>query len=467
MKTAIHWFRRDLRISDNSALSAAANAAGSVVPAYVFSTWSQGHRWTGANRQEFLLGCLRSLDGNLHAMGSRLIIRKGTAVETLLGLASETGASAIFTNRDPDPFGRETENKLAREAAKVGIEVHVMKDICMHEEDEVLTGAGESYRVFTPYSKAWLKLEKKDPAPKLKSLSTPADIPSDSIPELSHWGLGNPGKIVAPGERAARERLSVFLGGRIDAYADARNTPAGETTSRISQDLRFGLLSIREVVQKCERAVAEGAPAARSSAATFVSELIWREFYMQILWKYPEVLDLEFNPKYRDLPWPGQESDFKRWCDAETGFPIIDAAMRQLRETGFMHNRARMITAMFLTKDLHVDWRRGEQWFMQMLTDGEIASNNGGWQWSAGTGADAAPYFRIQNPWTQSARFDPDGTYIKTWLPELRGIPAKRLHCAPENARPLVSGYPLPVVDHSAERDRTLAIFKKHLGGAG
>jgi deoxyribodipyrimidine photo-lyase len=187
---------------------------------------------------------------------------------------------------------------------------------------------------------------------------------------------------------------------------------------------------------------------------------------MQILWRFPDVLDVEFNAKYRGMPWPGTDESFARWCNAETGFPIIDAAMRQLRLTGFMHNRARMITAMFLTKDLHVDWRKGEQWFMQTLTDGEIASNNGGWQWSAGTGADAAPYFRIQNPWTQSARFDPEGRYIREWLPELRGVAASRLHAPPDHGTSLVAGYPAPMVDHSQERERTLDRFKQHLARA-
>jgi len=465
MRVAIHWFRRDLRISDNTALDAAAAAAEAVIPVYVVSEWRTNHRWTGANRQAFLCGCLQSLDANLRAIGSRLVIRRGEAINELLMLGHESGATAIFTNRDPDPFGMAVEATLREKAAAMGIEVHAIKDACMHERDEVLTGTGAPYRVFTPYSKNWLTLPKTPPVPRRKNLVTPESIASAPLPTLDSWNLSGAGNIVAPGERAARERLDTFLRDAISSYGEARNTPAGTTTSRLSQDLRFGLISIRLVMQKCEVFASDGGPAARDSARVFVSELIWREFYMQLLWNFPDLLEHEFNPKYRNLPWPGSDAAFERWCRAETGFPIIDAAMRELSATGFMHNRARMITAMFLTKDLHVDWRRGEQWFMQMLTDGEIASNNGGWQWSAGTGADAAPYFRIQNPWTQSARYDADGEYIKKWLPELAKVPSARLHAAPVDGRPLALGYPLPMLDHSAERDRTLDIFKKHLSG--
>ncbi|MFY8215470.1 MAG: cryptochrome/photolyase family protein [Chthoniobacterales bacterium] len=463
MRLAIHWFRRDLRISDNTALNAAAAGSDAVIPVYVVSDWQSGHRWTGPNRQAFLCGCLQSLDANLRAVGSRLVIRHGDAIAALLKLAHESGARAIYTNRDPDPFGMAVEAKLREKAAGVGVEVHVLKDACMHERDEVLTGASDPYRVFTPYSRSWLKLPKTLPGSRIKTLVTPTSVASDFLPSLSTWNLSGAGDIIAPGERAARERLDAFLSGPISEYGDARDTPAGTTTSRLSQDLRFGLISIRLVVQKCEQFATGGAPSVRDSARKFIAELIWREFYMQLLWHFPDVLDHEFSPKFRNVPWTGSDAAFDRWCRAETGFPIIDAAMRQLSQTGFMHNRPRMITSMFLTKDLHVDWRRGEQWFMQMLTDGEIASNNGGWQWSAGTGADAAPYFRIQNPWTQSARFDADGAYIKHWLPELAKVPAARLHSAPEDGRPLAPGYPLPMVDHSVERDRTLDTFKKHL----
>ncbi len=452
MSTVIHWFRRDLRLTDNAALHHAAQQ-GSVVPVYVLSDWHRQHGWTGAKRQSFLCGCLESLARNLESLGSKLIFREGDAVAALEQLARETGASAITFNRDPDPFGRATEARLADMCERAGIACQGYKDAVMHEPHEVLTGAGDPYRVYTPYSKNWLSLPKDAPHPRVKDLGPAPEVPSLPVPELSHWGLTLPddARVVAPGERAARQRLQQFVdSGSLLRYSADRNTPHGITTSCLSQDLRFGLLSIREIYQ---RTVA---------SQTYIKELAWREFYMAILYHWPEVLDQEFNETFRGMPWPGTQEHFSAWCEARTGFPIVDAGMRQLLTTGLMHNRVRMIVAMFLTKDLHGDWRWGEQFFHQHLIDAEIASNNGGWQWSAGTGADAAPYFRIQNPWTQTKRFDPEGLYIKQWLPELRDVPAARLCEPPEDGRPIVPGYPLPLVDHSEERDRTLALFAKH-----
>jgi len=463
MKNVIHWFRRDLRITDNTALSAAAEKSEAVTPVYILSDWRLNHRWTGPNRQEFLCGCLAALSGNLTTIGGRLIVRQGDAVEELERLAIETKAGAIFFNRDVDPFGRETESRVIEMARRIGIEAHSSKDICIHEGREVLTGAGDSFRVFTPYSRAWQKLPKPSIQPALRSLRTPAGISSLDLPTPATWSLpAGASGIVEPGERAARARMRKFVSDGIAAYGTGRDLPGGDSTSRLSQDLRFGLLSIRELHQLC-LAAEEALPAAgRESARKFVAELIWREFYMQVLWCFPDVLDNEFQARFRGMHWPGNKLDFPRWCRGETGFPIVDAAMRELAQTGFMHNRGRMITAMFLTKDLHLDWRLGEQWFMQTLVDGEIASNNGGWQWSAGTGADAAPYFRIQNPWTQTKRYDPEGKYIKKWVPELHDVPAARLCEPPVDGQSLAKAYPAPIVDHSVARDATLDLFSRY-----
>jgi deoxyribodipyrimidine photo-lyase len=280
-------------------------------------------------------------------------------------------------------------------------------------------------------------------------------ITSLPLPTLAHWNLPEPtAQILPSGERSARDRMKHFIDcGILQGYSANRNTPSGQTTSLLSQDLRYGLIGIRDLYARC---------AAIEKGSTYIKELAWREFYFAILWFYPEVFEHEFAPDWRGLPWPGRDADFQRWATGTTGFPIVDAGMRQLLQTGLMHNRLRMITAMFLTKDLHCDWRLGEAFFMQQLVDGENASNNGGWQWSAGTGADAAPYFRIQNPWLQSARFDPAGTYIKKWVPELKDVPAPLLHEPPKPGLPLAKGYPLPMVDHHTERDRCLAIFAKH-----
>jgi len=516
----IHWFRRDLRITDNTALSAACKGGREVVPVYIASEWKVSHRWTGPARQEFLCGCLDSLSKNLTAIGGRLIIRRGGADKELERLAIETKAEAIYFNRDPDPFGRAMEERVEKMARRLGIAVHACKDVAIHERNEVLTATGTPYRVFTPYANAWLKAAKLAVQPAIRKLSVPPDIKSLPLPKLEDWGLTSTANIpgtasdqsggygerghlarrggggeswwvggwassrlhpaddirelaqsatpfpngtfatpLETGEKAARKRLTEFLRGPILVYGEKRDIPFGRNNSCLSADLRHGTLSIREIHAKCVQLAKGQGAAHRKSIFTFIKELIWREFYMQILWHFPEVLEQEFNPKHRNLPWKKPDAAFRRWCDGETGFPIVDAGMRQLNATGYMHNRLRMIVAMFLTKDLHIDWRHGESYFMQKLIDGEIASNNGGWQWSAGTGADAAPYFRIQNPWSQSARFDPDGSYIKQWVPELRDTDPAKFTNPPAEGESIAKNYPPPMVDHARERNVTLEMF--------
>jgi len=286
------------------------------------------------------------------------------------------------------------------------------------------------------------------------------------LPTLKAWGLASPtAAILEPGERAARERLKRAIAGKIQRYSAKRDFPAQDGTSRISQDLRYGLVSIRTVFAEVMKARAAASLAEQIGIDVFIKELAWREFYFAILHHFPNVLDEEFNADWRGLPWDDPNEHFEAWKEGRTGFPIVDAGMRELKATGFMHNRVRMITAMFLTKDLHIDWKQGESWFMQNLIDGEIASNNGGWQWSAGTGADAAPYFRIQNPWSQTVRFDAAGDYIRRWVPELAKTDASRFVEPPKDGCPIAAGYPLPCVDHKTERDQTLAIFKRHREG--
>jgi len=469
----LHWFRRDLRLTDNTALREALAFGGGkviVVPVYILSTWRQTHRWTGSNRQSFLCDCLRSLASNLEVKGSRLVFRQGDPVSELVALAGETKARAVFFNQDPDPYGREMERKLKTALAAEGIEARGFLDHTALGPDVVRTGAGEPFRVFTPFSRAWRKFEIPAAHGAPEQLpAVPASVSSLEMPTLAQWKITeSPGKEILPGgERAARARMKSFLADSVLRYGDRRDLPAEPGTSRLSQDLRFGLLSVRELLLRCERASASAPKDGASNVEKYVSELIWREFYFQLLWHFPNVLNEEFSSKFRGIPWQGNASALERWKNGETGFPIIDAGMRELRETGFMHNRVRMITAMFLTKDLHVDWREGESWFMRHLVDGEIASNNGGWQWSAGTGADAAPYFRIQNPWTQSKRYDAAGDYIRRWIPELAGVSAKVLCDPPAEGSAIARGYPLPVVDHAAERDKTLEIFNNWLRRAG
>jgi deoxyribodipyrimidine photo-lyase len=464
MTKIIHWFRRDLRLSDNTALLAASNEASQVIPVYILSSWKKHHGWTGPKRQEFLCQCLDSLAKNLDHIGSKLIFREGDAVAELERLVSQTGAEAIYFNRDPDPYGKAAEARLAATCERLGIRCVGFKDHVMHDWSEVKTGSNQPYRVYTPYSRNWLSLPKPSIGNRVSALGNrPEDsLQSLPVPTLAHWGLvREEGTEILPGgERAARERMETFLNSRaLHRYSADRNTPAGVHNSMLSQDLRFGLISIRELYHRAQAVAGEGTIIA-DSVLTYTKELAWRDFYAALLHYYPQVLEQDFNQDFADVPWPGSEADLLRWQTGTTGFPIVDAGMRQLLKTGLMHNRVRMITAMFLTKDLHHHWKVGEQFFHQHLIDAEIGSNNGGWQWSAGTGADAAPYFRIQNPWLQSERFDADGAYIRQWVPELAAVPAKLLHAPPPGGRALAPGYPLPMVDHGTERDRCLARFK-------
>lgn len=465
MPCVIHWYRRDLRVADNTALYQAATTGKPVIPAYVLSEWKNGHLWTGANRQHFLCGCLESLSKNLKTLDAHLIIREGDAVEALMALAQETGATAIYFNNDPDPFGKKTEERLRRQCFEYGLECHGYDDVALHNPNEIFTQSEKPYKVFTPYSRNWLSKDKPPPLPKPSSLNTPSGIESLDLPEISRWGLEKTSACLPePGERAARDRMRNAVSNAIRRYSALRDIPSEEATSRISQDLRYGLISIRTLYAKIAAQHRSSRGSTRDSIDIFIKELAWREFYFAVLHHFPHVLDHEFNEDWKGLPWEEPGRNFEKWKNGETGFPIVDAGMRQLLKTGFMHNRVRMITAMFLTKDLHIDWKLGESHFMQHLTDGEIASNNGGWQWSAGTGADAAPYFRIQNPWSQTARYDPQGKYIKRWIPELKDVPPKKFQSPPGNGKPLADGYPLPCVNHKEEREKTLAVFKKHRG---
>ncbi|MEO8352018.1 MAG: deoxyribodipyrimidine photo-lyase [Chthoniobacteraceae bacterium] len=465
---AIHWFRRDLRIADNTALNAALAGHDQVVPVYILSEWKAQHHWCGAPWQKFLCGCLESLARNLEAKGGRLIIRQGRADEVLEKLILETGATALHFNRDPDPFGRQMEKAIEKMAVKWMVAVHAHQDIALHERDEILTASGTPFKVFTPFARAWHQRSKPEPGRTLSRIVVPEQVSSDELPALNAWGLECAAEIVSPGERAARRRLERFLDGPIFYYSINRDFPARSDTSRLSQDLRWGTLSIREVYARCMAAAKGATVKRRHSIEVFINELIWREFYFQVLWFRPDVLEHEFQDEYRDLDWrehwrPGARPDgpeIERWRDGQTGFPIVDAGMRQLLATGFMHNRVRMITAMFLTKDLHIWWMHGESHFMRHLVDGEIASNNGGWQWSASTGTDAAPYFRIQNPWSQSRRFDPEGAYIRQWVPELRDVDPAKLKTPPSDGSPIAKGYPAPMIDHAREREAALEMFK-------
>jgi deoxyribodipyrimidine photo-lyase len=467
--TAIHWFRRDLRLSDNPALFHAVKEAEAVVPVYIQSVWKGPHAWTGPGRQAFLCGNLASLARNLEHIGGALFCRRGEARGELEALIRETKAEAVYFNRDPDPYGRAMEATIRELCREYGIACHEYQEAVLHEPLEVLTGSGLPYKVYTPYSRNWFGLTKTLPLPAVKSLRVPEGIAHGRLPELADWGLEGTGELpLESGEKAARARLKQAVEQSLSRYEERRNDPAADATSHLGADLRYGTISVREVYHRAAEAAAGAATEReRKSIFTFQKQLAWREFFMAVLHHYPEVLETDFNPDWRGLEWddPGAGDRLERWKEGRTGFPIVDAGMRQLLETGYMHNRVRMITAMFLTKDLHLHWMLGESHFMQHLLDGEIANNNGGWQWSAGTGADAAPYFRIQNPWTQTATYDPEGIYIKRWLPELAKVDPKRFLAPPAPGTRLCADYVAPIVDHKAEREVTLERFKRWRAG--
>jgi deoxyribodipyrimidine photo-lyase len=445
VKIAVHWFRADLRLRDNTALCAADAWADAVVPVFIFDPLILKAPDTGAHIVGFMLKCLRSLEHDIAAAGGKLILRHGPVEEEMRSLWRETGATALYFNRDYEPQARKRDASMQKLAESLGLEVHSFKDGVIHEPDEVLKEDGDPYRVFTPYARSW-RLRPRTrvlPAVKFRRPEGFKEPSSKALPTAKELGFAVEIPLPPAGEEAARNRLKEFAGGDVLTYASGRDFPARNATSRLSPHLRLGTLSPRTVLAVTEKA-AEADPAGKKDAAIFESELIWREFYRQILWHYPHVAETSFKEDYAGLKWENNERLFAAWCEGRTGFPIVDAGMRQFNTTGWMHNRVRMIVSSFLTKDLLVSWQWGERYFMQKLMDADLASNNGGWQWSASTGTDAQPYFRIFNPMAQAERFDPEGRYIHHYIPEVDS-----------------RDYPKPIVEHREQRVKALALFKR------
>jgi deoxyribodipyrimidine photo-lyase len=443
---ALIWLRRDLRLEDHTPLAHAEQEGFSVALAFVFDRKILQPLPATDRRVPFFHAALEEIDEELRARGSRLLARVGDPVKEIPELARTLGASHVFASRDYEPGAIRRDEAVASELRKNGIELRLFKDQVIFERDEILNGQGAPYKVFTAYKNAWLA----------KARPADAEVRGRRLPELlpaptslcHRWDLATlgfrPQKLwLEPGAKAAKKRLRAF-GDRIGDYDSARNVPSIEGTSGLSAHLRFGTISVRA----CARLAGEKRG---RGAATWLSELVWRDFYFMILSLFPQIGRGEaFRPEYETIEWPGTEAHFRAWCAGSTGFPLVDAAMRLFNDTGWMHNRLRMVVASFLTKDLLVDWRKGEAYFARGLLDFDLAANNGGWQWSASTGCDAQPYFRIFNPTSQSKKFDPDGTFLRTHLPELRGLSDREIH-EPRN----------PIVDHSTQRAKALALFKK------
>lgn len=464
---ALIWLRRDLRLYDNAAVHWALERGLSPVFAFIFDDQLIAGRFRSAPRTAFMLEGLAALQSELLREGGRLVLAHGEPEAELARLARALDVECVVANRDYSPHARARDARV--EAALNPLPFKLVQDRLLVEPWDIESGSGKPYTVYTPFKKRWRAVSKSDNGPftyDLKGKLTPIpDEVAGDLPDLAAFGMANDVPLPAAGARAASDRLTAFCSAKIYGYAHNRNRladpfdPAGGTSS-LSPYIRWGMISPRQVRAAAVEAYRAAPDAsARESVVAWMDEIIWHEFYTHILWHFPRVVHGNFNPAYDNLPWRDPGDEFDAWADGRTGFPVVDAAMRQLRATGWMHNRARMIVASFLTKDLLIHWRYGEQHFMRYLLDGDIAPNNGGWQWAASTGTDAQPYFRIFNPVSQSERFDPEGSFIRRWVPELADVPDKFIH-APWEAPNPPHAYPPPMVDHSAARARALETFK-------
>ncbi len=475
--TGLVWLRRDLRLHDHAALALALAHCRQLQLAFIFDTAILAPLPRADRRVAFIRETLVQIDGRLRERAGRagcgLVTGHGPAVDEIVRIARAVGAQAVFASHDDEPASL-ARDAAAREAlAAHGIALHTVKDHLVLERRELLTRTGTPYTVFTPYARAWrASLTPADWAPRdtaalPERLAERPPALCRPVPTLAEIGFTAPptappdgAPLPAPGPAGARAALKAFLP-RLDAYDRLRDLPAEDATSRLGIHLRFGTLSIRELVALAQqRLEAKNTPNLEGTAA-WLNELVWREFFAQIMANFPHAMTGAFRPAYDAIAWEtGARADahFAAWCQGRTGYPIVDAAMRQLAATGFMPGRLRMVTASFLIKDLGLDWRRGEAWFAEKLDDFDLSANNGNWQWVASTGCDAQPWFRIFNPVLQSRRFDPEAAYIRRWLPELARLPARLLHdmrrAGPQERAGLA--YPEPLVDHEAARGRTL-----------
>jgi deoxyribodipyrimidine photo-lyase len=460
VKTAILWFRRDLRVHDLPALHAARERADRLVPVFVFDDRLIHGRHASGARTQFLLECLSDLDAALQKRDTRLVARHGRPDRELAMLVRETGATELHFSADVTPFARDRGRAVADALAKLDVELHAHPGQYVADAPgEVLTKAGKPQTVFSPYHRAWLDTGRREVLPAPRRLPPlPGGLAKGRIPSLASLGLEQEVDDPAPGgEQSARRRVRAFLDGPVADYADDHDALGRDNTSRLSPYLRFGCVSPRELEDDLPRG--EGADA-------FRRQLCWRDFYAQLLLHHPANAYAEFRERYRGaIDWNDSDDDLAAWCEGRTGYPLVDAGMRQLRREGWMHNRARLVVGSFLTKDLGIDWRRGERWFMRLLLDGDEANNNGNWQWIGSVGVDPQPvYRRIYNPARQQERHDPDGAYVRRYVSELADVPDRYLAepwTMPEGVQRDVgcvigSDYPQPIVDHREARERAL-----------
>ena len=466
MSTALVLFRRDLRLADNSALTAACAAHDRVLPVYIHAPDEDAPWAPGAASRWWLHHALEALRTQLAAQGADLHLRAGSTLDQLRDLVRATGATAIHWNRRYEPAGIASDTALKAALRQDGIEVHSHAGNLWHEPWTLATDAGLPYRVFTPFwRKQRSQLPDAAPLPIARArdwLQLPGSLPTAALGLLPtiRWDTGL-AEAWTPGEAGARELLDIFADDAVSDYAKGRDLPARHGTSRLSPHLHFGEITPRQI-QRVLQDRASGADARqRPDLEPYLRELGWREFAHHLLFHFPQTPEANFNPRFDGFPWaPADDALLACWQQGRTGIPLVDAGMRELWHTGWMHNRVRMVVASFLTKNLRQHWLHGARWFWDTLVDADLASNTLGWQWVAGCGADAAPYFRVFNPHLQAAKFDPDAAYIKRWLPELAPLPAKVLLDAGKHTALLTArGYPAPMVDLGASRDAALAAW--------
>ena len=472
------WFRRDLRPHDHAALHLALRQCRRVFCGFILDREILDPLPRADRRVEFILACLQELDISLRALAGHpdagLIVRHGVASDELPALARQLGVQAVYAAHDYEPAAQARDARVRGTLASAGIALHTVKDHVVFEGREVLTGGGTPYTVFTPYKRAWLARLQAHPAhehvvaPEDGALAPRPPTLCQPVPGLQSIGFEPAGLEqlrIPTGTSGARQLLEDFVH-RIDQYHEARDFPAVKGPSYLSVHLRFGTVSPRELVRLAQERIAQGSP----GASTWLGELVWRDFYFQILANFPHVAQRAFRPAYDAIRWEhgaSAQALFAAWCEGRTGYPIVDAAMHQLNQSGYMHNRLRMVVGSFLVKDLGLDWRWGERYFAEKLNDFDLAANNGGWQWVSSSGCDAQPWFRIFNPLSQSRKFDPQGRFIRRYLPQLAALPDAAVH-APWECSPLEleaagvalgQDYPRPVVMHDEARERTLARY--------